>query len=69
MLALVQTIIFLIENYYDPSFDFSYDMLSIPDGGIARTIMFVITMFNMYLAIVLLIYIFARKVPVSVSYW
>lgn len=70
VLALVQTLIFLVENYYDPSFDFSYDMLSIPDdGGLARTIMFVITMFNMYLAIVLLIYIFARKVPVSVSYW
>ena len=68
MLALVQTIIFLIENYYDPSFDFSYEMLGIPDG-IGRTIMFIITMFDLYLAAVLLIYIFARKVPVSIAYW
>jgi len=68
VLALVQTLIFLIENYYDPSFDFSYDMLSIPNG-LGRTIMFIITIFDLYLAVVLLIYIFARKVPVSIAYW
>lgn len=66
MLAVVQTFLFLVENYYAPSFDFTAVMFLIPDD-LRTMLIFVISIFNLYLALVLLIYIFARRIPVIMS--
>jgi hypothetical protein len=66
ILAVCQTLFFLIEDYTLPvpdCWDFANTMLTIPKD-IITTLIFVISIFNLYLAFILAIYIFARKVPV-----
>jgi hypothetical protein len=66
ILAVCQTVFFLIQDYTLPvpdCWEFTSTMLIIPKDLIT-TLIFVISIFNLYLAFILTIYIFARRVPV-----
>ena len=63
---MLQTLFFLLENYMEPNFDFATIMFVVPTN--LNTIpIFIISMFNLYLALVLLVYLFSRKIPVIMN--
>jgi hypothetical protein len=66
VLAVIQTLLFLIENYTKPNFDFATAMFLVPTN-VYTTLIFIISMFNLYLAFVLLVYILTRKIPVIMN--